>query len=231
MKRKFFAAILATTMTAVSFTGCTTAVTGTDNTNQTESTEASASDTTPSDSEAGATTTDTSGNPNETETTPGTDATTSETTAEPAPSTRTINADGWPAFQMPAQDTTYIDKLIDAGIAPEYYRGTYINFTVEEADDKPGDMIIYFVNSNPDPNAKIYDFTDAGDGLSEADAKTVDDLVRESFYCYFDYYENYDGRKAIDLDGDGNISNIEMNICAYFTSGAEFRGLMIDQIN
>ena len=48
---------------------------------------------------------------------------------------------------MPAQDTTYIDKLIDAGIAPEYYRGTYINFTVEESDDKPGDMIIYFVNN------------------------------------------------------------------------------------
>ena len=90
---------------------------------------------------------------------------------------------------------------------------------------------VHLYISNPDPNAKIYDFTDAGDGLSEADAKTVDDLVRESFYCYFDYYENYDGRKAIDLDGDGNISNIEMNICAYFTSGAEFRGLMIDQIN
>lgn len=229
MKRKFFAAILATTMMAVSFTGCTTsssntAVTGTDNTNQTESTEASASDTTPSGDETG---TDNA----TTDATSGTDATTSETTAEPAPSTRTVNADGWPSFQMPAQDTTYIDKLIDAGIAPEYYRGTYINFTVEESGDKPGDMIIYFVNNNPDPNAKIYDFTDAGDGLSEADAKTVDDLVKESFYCYFDYYENYDGRKAIDLDGDGNISYIEMNICAYFTSGAEFRGLMIDQIN
>ena len=226
MKRKFFAAILATTMMAVSFTVCTTscsntAVTGTGNTDQTESTEASASDTTPSDGETDATTTDA---------TSGTDATTSETTAEPAPSTRTINADGWPSFEMPAQDTTYIDKLIDADIAPEYYRGTYINFTVEESDDKPGDMIIYFVNNNPDPNAKIYDFTDAGDGLSEADAKTVDDLVRESFYCYFDYYENYDGRKAIDLDGDGNISNSEKNICAFFTCGADFRGLMIDQI-
>ena len=226
MKRKFFAAILATTMMAVSFTVCTTscsntAVTGTGNTDQTESTEASASDTTPSDGETDATTTDA---------TSGTDATTSETTAEPAPSTRTINADGWPSFEMPAQDTTYIDKLIDAGIAPEYYRGTYINFTVEESDDKPGDMIIYFVNNNPDPNAKIYDFTDAGDGLSEADAKTVDDLVRESFYCYFDYYENYDGRQAIDLDGDGKITNIEKNICAFFTCGADFRGLMIDQI-
>lgn len=226
MKRKFFAAILATTMMAVSFTVCTTscsntAVTGTGNTDQTESTEASATDTTPSDGETDATTTDT---------TSGTDATTSETTAEPAPSTRTINADGWPSFEMPAQDTTYIDKLIDAGIAPEYYRGTYINFTVEESDDKPGDMIIYFVNNNPDPNAKIYDFTDAGDGLSEADAKTVDDLVRESFYCYFDYYENYDGRQAIDLDGDGKITNIEKNICAFFTCGADFRGLMIDQI-
>ena len=228
MKRKFFAAILATTMMAVSFTGCTTsssntAVTGTDNTNQTESTEASASDTTPSGDETG---TDNA----TTDATSGTDATTSETT-EPAPTTRTVNVDGWPAFQMPAQDTTYIDKLIDAGIAPEYYRGTYINFTVEESDDKPGDIIIYFVNNNPDPNTKIYDFTDAGDGLSEADAKTVDDLVRESFYCYFDYYENYDGRKAIDLDGDGKISYIEMNVCAYFTSGAEFRGLMIEQIN
>ncbi len=226
MKRKFFAAILATTMMAVSFTVCTTscsntAVTGTGNTDQTESTEASATDTTPSDGETDATTTDA---------TSGTDATTSETTAEPAPSTRTINADGWPSFEMPAQDTTYIDKLIDAGIAPEYYRGTYINFTVEESDDKPGDMIIYFVNNNPDPNAKIYDFTDAGDGLSEADAKTVDDLVRESFYCYFDYYENYDGRQAIDLDGDGKITNIEKNICAFFTCGADFRGLMIDQI-
>ena len=226
MKRKFFAAILATTMMAVSFTVCTTscsntAVTGTGNTDQTESTEASATDTTPSGDETDATTTDA---------TSGTDATTSETTAEPAPSTRTINADGWPSFEMPAQDTTYIDKLIDAGIAPEYYRGTYINFTVEESDDKPGDMIIYFVNNNPDPNAKIYDFTDAGDGLSEADAKTVDDLVRESFYCYFDYYENYDGRQAIDLDGDGKITNIEKNICAFFTCGADFRGLMIDQI-
>ena len=226
MKRKFFAAILATTMMAVSFTVCTTscsntAVTGTGNTDQTESTEASATDTTPSDGETDATTTDA---------TSGTDATTSETTAEPAPSTRTINADGWPSFEMPAQDTTYIDKLIDAGIAPVYYRGTFINFTVEESDDKPGDMIIYFVNNNPDPNAKIYDFTDAGDGLSEADAKTVDDLVRESFYCYFDYYENYDGRQAIDLDGDGKITNIEKNICAFFTCGADFRGLMIDQI-
>ena len=226
MKRKFFAAILATTMMAVSFTVCTTscsntAVTGTGNTDQTESTEASATDTTPSGDETDATTA--------TDVTSGTEATTSETT-EPAPTTRTVNVDGWPSFEMPAQDTTYIDKLIDAGIAPEYYRGTYINFTVEEADDKPGDMIIYFVNNNPDPNAKIYDFTDAGDGLSEADAKTVDDLVRESFYCYFDYYENYDGRQAIDLDGDGKITNIEKNICAFFTCGADFRGLMIDQI-
>ena len=227
MKRKFFAAILATTMMAVSFTVCTTscsntAVTGTGNTDQTESTEASATDTTPSGDETDATTA--------TDATSGTEATTSETT-EPAPTTRTVNVDGWPSFEMPAQDTTYIDKLIDAGIAPEYYRGTYINFTVEESDDKPGDMIIYFVNNNPDPNAKIYDFTDAGDGLSDADAKTVDDLVKESFYCYFDYYENYDGRQAIDLDGDGNISYIEMNICAFFTCGADFRGLMIDQIN
>ena len=226
MKRKFFAAILATTMMAVSFTVCTTscsntAVTGTGNTDQTESTEASATDTTPSGDETDATTA--------TDVTSGTEATTSETT-EPAPTTKTVNVDGWPSFEMPAQDTTYIDKLIDAGIAPEYYRGTYINFTVEEADDKPGDMIIYFVNNNPDPNAKIYDFTDAGDGLSEADAKTVDDLVRESFYCYFDYYENYDGRQAIDLDGDGKITNIEKNICAFFTCGADFRGLMIDQI-
>ncbi len=226
MKRKFFAAILATTMMAVSFTVCTTscsntAVTGTGNTDQTESTEASATDTTPSGDETDATTA--------TDVTSGTEATTSETT-EPAPTTRTVNVDGWPSFEMPAQDTTYIDKLIDAGIAPEYYRGTYINFTVEESDDKPGDMIIYFVNNNPDPNAKIYDFTDAGDGLSEADAKTVDDLVRESFYCYFDYYENYDGRQAIDLDGDGKITNIEKNICAFFTCGADFRGLMIDQI-
>ena len=226
MKRKFFAAILATTMMAVSFTVCTTscsntAVTGTGNTDQTESTEASATDTTPSDGETDATTTDA---------TSGTDATTSETTAEPAPSTRTINADGWPSFEMPAQDTTYIDKLIDAGIAPEYYRGTYINFTVEESDDKPGDMIIYFVNNNPDPNAKIYDFTDAGDGLSEAEAAEAYELVKESFYCYFDYYENYDGRQAIDLDGDGKITNTEKNICAFFTCGADFRGLMIDQI-
>ena len=221
MKRKFFAAILATTMMAVSFTGCTTscsntAVTGTDNTNQTESTEALASDTTQSSGETDATN--------------GTDATTSETTAEPAPSTRTVNVDGWPAFQMPAQDTTYIDKLIDAGIAPEYYRGTYINFVTKTADNEYGDMIIYFVNNNPDPNAKIYDFTDAGDGLSEADAKTVYNAVQESYYRYFDYYENYDGRKAIDLDGDGKITNTEKNICAFFTCGADFRGLMIDQI-
>ena len=217
MKRKLFAAILATTMMAVSFTGCktscsNTAVTGTDNTNQTESTEAFASDTTQSSGE--------------TDATDGTDATTSETTAEPAPSTRTVNVDGWPAFQMPAQDTTYIDKLIDAGIAPEYYRGTYIAFT--ETDDENGDMIIYFVNSNT--SGKVYDFTDAGDGLSDAEAAEATDLVRESFYCYFDYYENYDGRQAIDLNGDGKITNTEKNICAFFTCGADFRGLMIDQI-
>ena len=223
MKRKFFAAILATTMMAVSFTGCTTsssntAVTGTDNTNQTESTEASASDTTPSGDETG---TDNA----TTDATSGTDATTSETT-EPAPTTRTVNVDGWPAFQMPAQDTTYIDKLIDAGIAPEYYRGTYIAFT--ETDDKNGRYIIYFVNSNT--SGKVYDFTDAGDGLSEAEAAEATDLVRESFYCYFDYYENYDGRQAIDLNGDGKITNTEKNICAFFTCGADFRGLMIDQI-
>ena len=223
MKRKFFAAILATTMMAVSFTVCTTscsntAVTGTGNTDQTESTEASATDTTPSDGETDATTTDA---------TSGTDATTSETT-EPAPTTRTVNVDGWPSFEMPAQDTTYIDKLIDAGIAPEYYRGTYIAFT--ETDDKNGRYIIYFVNNNPDPNAKIYDFTDAGDGLSEAEAAEATDLVRESFYCYFDYYENYDGRQAIDLNGDGKITNTEKNICAFFTCGADFRGLLIEQI-
>ena len=127
---------------------------------------------------------------------------------------------------MPAQDTTYIDMLIDAGIAPEYYRGTYIAFT--ETDDKNGDMIIYFVNSNT--SGKVYDFTDAGDGLSEAEAAEAFDLVKESFYCYFDYYENYDGRQAIDLNGDGKITNTEMNICAFFTCGADFRGLMIDQI-
>ena len=127
---------------------------------------------------------------------------------------------------MPAQDTTYIDKLIDAGIAPEYYRGTYIAFT--ETDDKNGRYIIYFVNSNT--SGKVYDFTDAGDGLSEAEAAEATDLVRESFYCYFDYYENYDGRQAIDLNGDGKITNTEKNICAFFTCGADFRGLMIDQI-
>ncbi len=224
MKRKSFAAILATTMMAVSFTVCTTscsntAVTGTGNTDQTESTEASATDTTPSGDETDATTA--------TDATSGTEATTSETT-EPAPTTRTVNVDGWPSFEMPAQDTTYIDKLIDAGIAPEYYRGTYINFTVEESDDKPGDMIIYFVNSNT--SGKVYDFTDAGDGLSEAEAAEAYELVKESFYRYFDYYENYDGRQAIDLDGDGKISNTEKNICAFFTCGADFRGLMIDQI-
>ena len=222
MKRKFFAAILATTMLAVSFTVCTTscsntAVTGTGNTDQTESTEASATDTTPSGDETDATTA--------TDVTSGTEATTSETT-EPAPTTRTVNVDGWPSFEMPAQDTTYIDKLIDAGIAPEYYRGTYIAFT--ETDDKNGDMIIYFVNSNT--SGKVYDFTDAGDGLSEAEAAEAIDLVKESFYCYFDYYENYDGRQAIDLNGDGKITNTEKNICAFFTCGADFRGLMIDQI-
>ena len=222
MKRKFFAAILATTMMAVSFTVCTTscsntAVTGTGNTDQTESTEASATDTTPSGDETDATTA--------TDATSGTEATTSETT-EPAPTTRTVNVDGWPSFEMPAQDTTYIDMLIDAGIAPEYYRGTYIAFT--ETDDKNGSYIIYFVNSNT--SGKVYDFTDAGDGLSEAEAAEATDLVRESFYCYFDYYENYDGRQAIDLDGDGKITNIEKNICAFFTCGADFRGLMIDQI-
>lgn len=222
MKRKFFAAILATTMMAVSFTVCTTscsntAVTGTGNTDQTESTEASATDTTPSGDETDATTA--------TDATSGTEATTSETT-EPAPTTRTVNVDGWPSFEMPAQDTTYIDMLIDAGIAPEYYRGTYIAFT--ETDDKNGDMIIYFVNSNT--SGKVYDFTDAGDGLSEAEAAEAFDLVKESFYCYFDYYENYDGRQAIDLNGDGKITNTEMNICAFFTCGADFRGLMIDQI-
>ena len=222
MKRKFFAAILATTMMAVSFTVCTTscsntAVTGTGNTDQTESTEASATDTTPSGDETDATTA--------TDATSGTEATTSETT-EPAPTTRTVNVDGWPSFEMPAQDTTYIDKLIDAGIAPEYYRGTYIAFT--ETDDKNGDMIIYFVNSNT--SGKVYDFTDAGDGLSEAEAAEAYELVKESFYCYFDYYENYDGRQAIDLDGDGKITNTEKNICAFFTCGADFRGLMIDQI-
>lgn len=222
MKRKFFVAILATTMMAVSFTVCTTscsntAVTGTGNTDQTESTEASATDTTPSGDETDATTA--------TDATSGTEATTSETT-EPAPTTRTVNVDGWPSFEMPAQDTTYIDMLIDAGIAPEYYRGTYIAFT--ETDDKNGDMIIYFVNSNT--SGKVYDFTDAGDGLSEAEAAEAFDLVKESFYCYFDYYENYDGRQAIDLNGDGKITNTEMNICAFFTCGADFRGLMIDQI-
>ena len=222
MKRKFFAAILATTMMAVSFTVCTTscsntAVTGTGNTDQTESTEASATDTTPSGDETDATTA--------TDATSGTEATTSETT-EPAPTTRTVNVDGWPSFEMPAQDTTYIDKLIDAGIAPEYYRGTYIAFT--ETDDKNGCFIIYFVNSNT--SGKVYDFTDAGDGLSEAEAAEATDLVSESFYCYFDYYENYDGRQAIDLNGDGKITNTEMNICAFFTCGADFRGLMIDQI-
>ncbi len=222
MKRKSFAAILATTMMAVSFTVCTTscsntAVTGTGNTDQTESTEASATDTTPSGDETDATTA--------TDATSGTEATTSETT-EPAPTTRTVNVDGWPSFEMPAQDTTYIDMLIDAGIAPEYYRGTYIAFT--ETDDKNGDMIIYFVNSNT--SGKVYDFTDAGDGLSDAEAAEATDLVQESFYCYFDYYENYDGRQAIDLNGDGKITNTEKNICAFFTCGADFRGLMIDQI-
>jgi hypothetical protein len=33
-----------------------------------------------------------------------------------------------------------------------------------------------------------------------------------------------------DLNGDGKITNTEMNICAFFTCGADFRGLMIDQI-
>ena len=144
---------------------------------------------------------------------------------------RTIEVDGFQSFTMPAEDTTYIDMLIDAGIAPEYYRGTYIDFIVGDGtDDFWGDTVIYFVNSNTDPDVRVFDFTDAGDGLSDSDAEEALAIYTESYYRYFDYYENYDGRQAIDLDGDGEISYSEMGICAYFTSGVEWRGLDIDQV-
>ena len=144
---------------------------------------------------------------------------------------RTIEIDGFQSFTMPAEDTTYIDMLIDAGIAPEYYRGTYIDFIPGDGtDDFYGDGVIYFVNSNTDPDVRVFDFTDAGDGLSDSDAEEALAIFTESYYCYFDYYENYDGRQAIDLDGDGEISYAEMGICAYFTSGVEWRGLDIDQV-
>lgn len=202
-----------------------------------ESTEAKASkkeETTTAEDTAEATTTEeTKEEPVETTTeatTEATSVTTTETTTseETTEATRMVEAEGWDSFVMPAEDTTYIDKLIEAGIAPEYYRGTYIAFT--ETDEKNGDMIIYFVNNNTNPSGKVYDFTDAGDALSEEDANEATELVRESFYCYFDYYENYDGREAIDLNGDGQVTNTEKNICAFFTCDAEFRGLMIDQI-
>ena len=154
-----------------------------------------------------------------------------ETIVEPTETTRTIEIDGFQSFTMPAEDTTYIDMLIDAGIAPEYYRGTYIDFiNGDGTDDFYGDIVIYFVNSNTDPDVRIFDFTDDGDGLSDADAEEALAIYTEYYYCYYDYYENYDGRQAIDLDGDGEISDTEMGICAYFTSGVEWRGLDIDQV-
>ncbi len=152
-------------------------------------------------------------------------------TTETTEAARTIEVDGFQPFTMPAEDTTYIDMLIDAGIAPEYYRGTYIDFIVGDGtDDFYGDLVIYFVNSNTDPDVRVFDFTDAGDGLSDADAEEALAIYTESYYCYYDYYENYDGRQAIDLDGDGEISDAEMGICAFFTSGVEWRGLDIDQV-
>ena len=152
-------------------------------------------------------------------------------TTQTTEAARTIEVDGFQPFTMPAEDTTYIDMLIDAGIAPEYYRGTYIDFIVGDGtDDFYGDLVIYFVNSNTDPDVRVFDFTDAGDGLSDADAEEALAIYTESYYCYYDYYENYDGRQAIDLDGDGEISDAEMGICAFFTSGVEWRGLDIDQV-
>ena len=127
-------------------------------------------------------------------------------------------------FVIPAEDTTYIDKLIDAGIAPEYYRGTYIAF--DDNIGEYGDLIIYFVNNNPDPSAQIYDFSDMGDDFSEIENEEFYSIWLESYYRYFDYYENYDGRQAIDLNEDGEISVNEMNICAFFTCGLEWRGLV-----
>lgn len=219
MKRKIFTASLAAVMMVASFTSCAasnneTIVTEVEETEQVETanvTEESSVETTIEETE-----------PSETS---------EETIVETTEAARTIEVDGFQPFTMPAEDTTYIDMLIDAGIAPEYYRGTYIDFIVGDGtDDFWGDTVIYFVNSNTDPDVRVFDFTDAGDGLSDSDAEEALAIYTESYYCYFDYYENYDGRQAIDLDGDGEISYSEMGICAYFTSGVEWRGLDIDQV-
>lgn len=221
MKRKIFTASLAAVMMVASFTSCAasnneTIVTEVEETEQVETanvTEESSVETTIEETE-----------PSETS---------EETIVETTETTIIIDpADGlFEPFVFPAEDTTYIDKLIDAGIAPEYYRGTYIDFIPGDGtDDFYGDDVIYFVNSNTDPDVRVFDFTDAGDGLSDSEAEEALAIVTESYYCYFDYYENYDGRQAIDLDGDGEISYAEMWICAYFTSGVEWRGLNIDQV-
>lgn len=216
MKRKIFTASLAAVMMVASFTSCAasnneTIVTEVEETEQVETvdeTEGSSVETTIEETE-----------PSET-----IEETIVETT-EPAETTivvdpAVIDPDSiFEPFVIPAEDTTYIDKLIDAGIAPEYYRGTYIAF-----DDNVGEwgsMIIYFVNNNPDPSVQIYDFADMEGDFEDQEFFSI---YLESYYRYFDYYENYDGRQAIDLDGDGEISYSEMGICAFFTCGLEWRG-------
>ncbi len=212
MKRKIFTASLAAVMMIASFTSCAasnneTIVTEVEETEQVETTnvtEGSSVETTIEETE-----------PSETS-----EETIVETT-ETAETTIVVDpADGvFEPFVMPAEDTTYIDKLIDAGIAPEYYRGTYIAF--DDNDGEYGELIIYFVNNNPDPSVQIYDFADMEGDFEDQEFFSI---YLESYYRYFDYYENYDGRQAIDLNEDGEISICEMNICAFFTCGLEWRG-------
>ncbi len=219
MKRKFFTASLAAVMMVASFTSCAasnneTIVTEVEGTEQVETanvTEESSVETTIE----------------ETETSETSEETTVETT-ETAETTIVVDPAGvFEPFVIPAEDTTYIDKLIDAGIAPEYYRGTYIAF--DDNIGEYGDIIIYFVNNNPDQSAQIYDFAEMGDDFSDIENEEFFSIWLESYYRYFDYYENYDGRQAIDLNEDGEISIGEMNICAFFTCGLEWRGLVPDE--